>query len=219
MFETKYSKVLTVLLVVIMLAIVGLGLYLGYNYYNNYKTGTDSSKYVSTFAEEVQNTTGDNVTSGGIAENIAASEANSNNGKQEKTYKGFNVIGTIEIPKTKANYPVLEGPPTVKKLDTSVVALYPQNAVLNTEGNVVISGHNYRNGLFFSDNKKLSTGDKIYITDLYGNKVSYVIYNIFQAEENDTTFYNRDTNGGREITLSTCTDDTSQRLIIEAKAE
>ena len=89
MFETKYSKVLTVLLVVIMLAIVGLGLYLGYNYYNNYKTGTDSSKYVSTFAEEVQNTTDNNVTSGGIAENIAASEANSNNGKQEKTYKGF----------------------------------------------------------------------------------------------------------------------------------
>ena len=78
---------------------------------------------------------------------------------------------------------------------------------------------NYRNDLFFSNNKKLSNGDKIYITDLNGTKLSYTIYNIFQTEENDTSFYNRDTDGAKEITLSTCTDDTSARLIVEAKAE
>ena len=221
MFETKYSKVLTILLIVIIVAIIILGGYLGYNYYKDYKTGDDSSKFVSTFAEEVGNTTdkGNTDATGTISDNIAASDTTSNGGKKTQTYKGYNVIGTIEIPKTNIKYPILEGPPTIKKLDTSVAALYPQNAELNTEGNVVISGHNYRNDLFFSNNKKLSNGDKIYITDLNGTKLSYTIYNIFQTEENDTSFYNRDTDGAKEITLSTCTDDTSARLIVEAKAE
>ena len=81
-------------------------------------------------------------------------------------------------------------------------------------------GHNYRNGMFFSDNKKLSNGDKIYITDLNGNRVTYNIYNVFQTSVNDTSFYNRDTDGAMEVTLSTCTDASDdQRVIVEARAE
>ncbi len=105
-------------------------------------------------------------------------------------------------------------------MDTAVSALYPESAELNTSGNVVIVGHNYRNGTFFSNNKKLKNGDKIYITDLYGKRITYVIYNIFEANQNDTSFYNRDTNGAKEITLSTCTDASNDmRLIIEAKEQ
>ena len=229
MFDTKYNKFLTVLLILIIVAVIGLGGYLGYNYYKNYKIEDESNHYVSTFVEEVeentnqtQENTNTNVNTsdeGSISGEVeVSSQTSSSNGKM-KTYKGFNVIGTIEIPKTNVKYPVLQDPPTVKKLETSVAALYPQNTELNTIGNVVIVGHNYRNGLFFSNNKKLSTGDKIYITDLNGNKVTYRIYNIFNAAENDTSFYNRDTDGKREITLSTCTDDSSARIIIEAVAE
>ncbi len=36
---------------------------------------------------------------------------------------------------------------------------------LNKPGNTVIAGHNYRNSRFFSNNKKLNIGDKIYVTD------------------------------------------------------
>lgn len=221
MFETKYSKFLTVLLVIIIVAVIGLVGYLGYNYYKNYMINNDADQYVSTFVEEVQNTTTNSTGEvGSISEGINSVETgSSNSGGTAQTYKGFNMIGTIEIPKTGISYPVLDAPPTVKKLETSVAALYPQKAVLNTEGNVVIVGHNYRNGLFFSDNKKLSNGDKIYITDLNGNRVTYTIYNIFQTAENDTSFYNRDTDGAMEITLSTCTDDSSARIIVEARAE
>ena len=60
-------------------------------------------------------------------------------------------------------------------------------------------------------------GDVIYITDLDKNRVAYTIYNIFETSDTDTKFYNRDTDGKREITLSTCTDDSSARLIIEAR--
>lgn len=225
MFESRYSKFLTVLLVIIIVAVIGLLGYLGYNYYNNYKTKNDSDKYVSTFIEEAgdenttQNTTTDeNTNIEGIEGNGSSNSSTST--KKKKTYKGFNVIGTIQIPKTNVNYPILEFPPSIKKLDTSIVALYPENKDVNTPGNIVLQGHNYRNGLFFSNNKKLSNGDKIYITGLDNKKVTYVIYKIYETQQNDTSCYNRGTDGAMEITLSTCTDATNDmRLVIQAKAE
>lgn len=221
MFETKYSKFLTILLIVIIVAIIGLGGYLGVSYYKNYKTTNDADKYVSTFVEEAKNTTQSdtNVVSGSISEDITSADANSSNSGKKQTYKGFNVLGTIEIPKTNVKYPVLEGPAGNNKIEVSVAVQYPLNKELNTEGNIVISGHNYRNGTFFSDNKKLSNGDKIYITDLNGSKVEYEIYNIFVTTLEDNSYYNRDTDGKREITLYSCTDDTAGRLIIEARAD
>ncbi len=88
---------------------------------------------------------------------------------------------------------------------------------INKVGNTVISGHNYRNGLFFSNLKKLTNGDKIYITDTSGNKITYTVYNVFEAEATDSSFYNRDTGGLREVTLSTCTDNGALRTIVLAK--
>jgi len=221
MFEKKYSKFLTILLVIIIVAIIALGGYLGYNYYRNYSTKNDANQYVSTFVEEVGETKDTNIsdTNSTISDDISSTEMNSYNGAKKK-YKGWNVLGTIEIPKTNVKYPVLEPPATPKSLDIAVVALYPEDAVLNTVGNIVIVGHNYRNGTFFSNNKKLAIGDKIYITDLNGKKVTYVIYETFETELNDTSSYNRDTDGKMEITLSTCTDASNdQRLLIKARAE
>ncbi len=224
MFETKYSKFLTVLLIVIIVAIIGLGGYLGYNYYKNYTIGNDADKYVSTFVEEVGNTTNTTTTSddaqGSISENIATTETGSNNASKTQTYKGFNVLGTIEIPKTNVKYPILEPPASNDKIEVAVAVDYPYKDVqLNTAGNVTIAGHNYRNGTFFSDNNKLSNGDKIYITDLNGSKVEYVVYNKFTTEFKDRSYNNRDTDGKREITLYSCTDDLSARLIVEARAD
>ena len=77
-------------------------------------------------------------------------------------------------------------------------------------------GHNYRNGLFFSDNEKLSNGDKVYITDKSGTKIEYEIYNIYETDPSEAEYMRRDTNGKREISLSTCNDDSSKRLVIWA---
>ena len=49
--------------------------------------------------------------------------------------------------------------------------------------------------------------------------MTYTIYNKFETTPEDTSFYQRDTGGKAEVTLSTCTDDSSARLIICAKAE
>ena len=224
-----YSNALTVILIMIIVAVIGLLAYLGFDYYSRYRTNKDGEAFVDSLTEGVTVDTpeGDtNATNTASTENITTTPNqndnnstggnSSNNTNKRPTYKGFYTLGSIEIPKTNVKYPVLEKV-TKKSLETSVAVVWPENAELNKPGNVVIVGHNYRNGLFFSNNKKLSKGDKIYITDLNKDRVAYTIYNIFEASDTDTKFYNRNTDGKREITLSTCTDDSSARLIIEAR--
>ena len=219
MFESKYSKVLTVILVIVIIAIIGLLGFLAYDYYQNYIVTKDTSDFVDNFQGDVSsgddtNTTADeNTNDTNPFDQLQDSEKSTST---QKTYKGFGVLGTIEIPATNLKYPVLEKV-TKKSIETAVAFLYGSG--LNQPGNSVIIGHNYRNGLFFSNNKKLNIGDKIYITDNDGNKVTYSIYNKFETTAEDTSFYQRDTGGIPEVTLSTCTDDSSARLIILAKAD
>lgn len=222
MFESKYSKVLTVILVIVIIAIIGLLGFFAYDYYENYMVTKDTSEFVDNFQGEV--------TEGEANDNNSVADTNTNPldeiqdsskgagslSTAKKTYKGFGVVGTIEIPATNLKYPILEKV-TKKSIETAVAFLY--GAGINQPGNSVIIGHNYRNGLFFSNNKKLKIGDKIYITDNAGKKLTYTIYNKFETTPEDTSFYQRDTGGKAEVTLSTCTDDSSARLIICAKAE
>lgn len=219
MFESKYSKVLTVILVIVIVAIVGLLGFLAYDYYENYIVTKDTTEFVDNFQGEVADgeaTGGDDTSDAEGNSLLDLKDADTSNSSTTKTYKGFGVLGTMEIPATNFKYPVLEKV-TKKSIETAVAYLYGTG--LNKEGNSVIIGHNYRNGLFFSNNKKLNIGDKIYITDNDGNKLTYTIYNKFETTPEDTSFYQRDTEGKPEVTLSTCTDDSSARLIIFARAE
>lgn len=227
----KYGKVLTIILIIIIISVIALLAYLGYDYFSKYKTEKDAENAVDTFistaTETPTATNEDNLNnSTEIASNNLLNNTNTTNTTNSRSatkpkYKDFYMLGTIEIPKTGAKYPVLERV-TKKSLYVAVAVIYPfENPVLNTEGNVVIQGHNYRNGQFFSDNKKLTKGDRIYITDLNKKKVTYTVYKVFQTLVSDTSFYNRDTDGKMEITLSTCTDDSSSdaRIIVEARAD
>ena len=224
MFESKYSKILTAILVVVIIAIVILLGFLGYDYYQKYFTSKQASDFVENYQGDV--TTGNettnnsdvngNVSLDGLDDTPTSNTGNSSNGTKRK-YKGFTVVGTMKIPKINFEYPILEEIST-KSIETGVAVLYPNADNINQPGNTVIIGHNYRNGLFFSNLKKLSNGDKVYITDYRGTSITYTIYNKFETSESDTSFYQRDTNGKAEITLSTCTDASNdQRTIIFAK--
>ena len=79
---------------------------------------------------------------------------------------------------------------------------------------------NPSNVVFVTSLLSVSVGDKVYITDYRGTSITYTIYNKFEASESDTSFYDRDTAGKAEITLSTCTDASNdQRTIIFAKQD
>lgn len=220
MFESKYSKLLTVILVIVIIAILGLFGYLAYDFFANDMLSKDASSYVDNFEGEVSegeanNTTTSDDESTNPFDEIKDAETTASSATK-RTYKGFGVLGTMEIPATSFKYPILEKV-TKKSIETAVAFLY--GTELNEPGNTVIIGHNYRNGLFFSNNKKLNVGDKIYITDNSGRKLTYTIYNKFETTPEDTSFYQRDTGGKPEVTLSTCTDNSAARLIICAKAE
>lgn len=228
MFESKYSKVLTIILIVVIIAIVILLGFLGYDYYEKYFVTKQASDFVDNYQgeditsenknEEAQNniSTEENVTLNGLDETPTAGVSN-NSTATKKKYEGFTVCGTMTIPAINFEYPILEES-SKQAIEKAVSLLYPSPENLNKPGNVVIVGHNYRNGLFFSNLKKLSNGDKIHVVDYTGKRLTYEVYNKFEALESDTSFYARDTNGKAELTLSTCTDASNdQRTIIFAR--
>lgn len=225
MFESKYSKVLTVILVIVIIAIIGLLGFLAFEYYRNYVLSKDAAEMVENFTGEVSGGEENNNNTGDINQNNTENPFDQIQSEQSQTagsgnkkpmYKGFGMLGTMEIPATNFKYPVLEKV-TRKSIETAVA--FQWGAGLNQPGNTVIIGHNYRNGMFFSNNKKLKNGDKIYITDNSGKKLTYTIYDKFETTESDTDFYQRDTGGKPEVSLSTCTDNSKARLIILARAE
>ena len=220
----KYSNFLTILLVVIIIAILVIIGVLGYKYYKTYVTKNSSQDFVDNFVDSStdgqknnkNNDSTNDIQYDGIDEG-EKTETDTSTGKK-KQYNGFDVAGTIEIPATGLKCPILEQYTySPKALETSVVVLY--GVGLNQPGNTTIAGHNYRNGLFFSNNKKLNIGDKIYITDSSGRRVAYTIYNKYEADENESDYITRDTQGVTEISLTTCTDDNKARIIILAKAD
>ena len=221
MFESKYSKLLTIILVIVIVAIIGLIGYLAYDYYQNYSISTDASDFVDNFQGEVAERNKDDENNEeefgeDPLNGIEGVESTGGSSNVRRTYKGFGMIGTMEIPAINFKYPVLERV-TKGSIEAAVAFLYGTG--LNEPGNTVIVGHNYRNGLFFSNNKKLVNGNEIYVTDNSGRKLTYKIYNKFEATPEDTSFYQRDTGGVAELTLSTCTDNSKARLIIFARAQ
>ena len=228
MFNSKYSKTLTVILIVVIIAIIGLLIFFGVDVYRRYYIESTAGDAVEEFKDEVNKIASlpvdENTILNDVSPNVDLNTLYQNNGSSidddEITgvdYMGYSMIGTIEIPKTDIEYPIIaDEDASINSLNVAIVKLYPSSDLLNEVGNTVLAGHNYKNGTFFSNNKKLEKGDEIYITDLTGRKVTYEIYNIYETTTSDSEYMNRDTNGRREISLSTCTDDTKERLIIWA---
>ena len=46
----------------------------------------------------------------------------------------------------------------------------------------------------------------------------YTVYKKYETTAQDFNYATRDVNGRREISLSTCTDDSKQRVIVQAQA-
>lgn len=129
----------------------------------------------------------------------------------EKEYlEEYEIAGYIQIPKTNIDIPVLLES-TVSSLDLSVAIMHGDG--LNAVGNTTIMGID-----FFKDNNKLEIGDTINIIDQAKNEVVYEVYDIQKLNSKDTSYFERDTKGEREITLVTYNDDDIyNRLVIFAK--
>lgn len=227
MFESKYGKALTIGVVLLIVIVIGVLVFFTIDYIKSVNTNNEALNEANKFINEVtssnKNNTianeeeGNNQTNVELniqVENIISDGAS--NSESNDTYKGFKKAGVIEIPKINLSYIVLE---EGSKDAIEVSVAINGGPGLNQVGNTIIIGHNYRNGTFFSNNKNLENGDKVYITDKAGNKQTYTIYDIYTTAPEDSEYMVRNTNGAKEITLVTCTDDTKSRLIICAKAD
>lgn len=222
MGKSGYDEFLTVLLAILIVGMIGTAGYLGYKYYEKHKLNNDANEFLNEFDNSINenNTQEEEQLYDESLENQAVQEQNSGRVRgidtDKLTYKGYAVAGKLEMPTVNLQYPVLAQMTDANAIEVSVAIQY--GVGLNNPGNTVIIGHNYRSGLFFGSNKKLQVGDTIYITDWEtGTRRAYTIYNKYTTEENDTSYYNRNTGGAREVSLVTCQSNNAYRLVVLAK--
>lgn len=231
-YGSKFGNILTMILVVVVVIILGIAGYFAYSIHEQTVKNDAAQTAMADFEQatktirkkvkDEEEIPAEEVTEEVVAPDMSAYDnAETSNEDEENVSEpvkldGYEVKGTINIPKTGCNYPVL-GEVTKHSLEIAVAILYGPG--LNEPGNTVIVGHNYRNGLFFSNNNKLAVGDTITITSAT-ETVNYSIYNIYYTTPDDASYMRRAVDEGvREISLSTCNNDSSQRLIIWAKEQ
>lgn len=136
----------------------------------------------------------------------------------ENGYK-YKTIGKINIPKINVTYSIIDGPTdtieeTEDLLKISPTKFWGPNP--NEIGNFCVVGHNYRNNRFFSKVPTLQSGDIVEVTDLSGKTIKYKVYDKYEVEPTDVNCTTQLTNGKREVTLITCTDDSKHRVVVKA---
>lgn len=129
--------------------------------------------------------------------------------------KKYETVGIVKIPKLNITYPILS------KTTDALMKVAPckfHGANPNEVGNLCIIAHNYRRKeVFFSDVPTLVVGDIVEIQDLSQRTVQYQVYDVHTVMPDNVDDTTQKTNGRREVTLITCTNDSKQRVIVRCK--
>lgn len=123
----------------------------------------------------------------------------------------------VTIPSLDISYPVLTtAQETIDEvLKISIVKFWGGDP--NEVGNYVVVGHNYKNKKMFGKLSSINIGDEVELTDLTGRTLKYEVYDKYKVDPNDTRCTSQRTNGKKEITLITCTNYGTQRLVVKAR--
>ena len=128
---------------------------------------------------------------------------------QRNTYKTpsgkeYYYIAQVNIPSINCRYGVIN---TWSDELLKISPCYFWGSEPNKVGNFCIVGHNYRNSKFFSK-----------VPNLNNKVVKYSVYNKYVVDPSDTNCTSQNTNGDTEVTIITCTNDGSKRVVVKAKA-
>lgn len=85
---------------------------------------------------------------------------------------------------------------------------------LGQVGNICIAGHNYNDNRFFSRIAELNIKDTIILEDLSGIQYEYIIFDIFETNEDDISVVKAIKK--YELTLVTCNNSNNKRIIVKA---
>lgn len=131
-------------------------------------------------------------------------------------YKGYTILGKIQIPKIGFNSVILKEQ-TYAAMNIGTIKSYGVN--INEPGGFVISGHNFRGkNRFFYSILNLKSGDKINITDASGRYMQYIVYEVDRyVSPNDTSYLTYI--DGYHVTLVTCENGGKSRIVVKAKVQ
>lgn len=133
--------------------------------------------------------------------------------KLDDTYEGFKVLGKIKIEDIEVEQYILDSTGD-KALNVGVGKLY--GGSLNGFGNFSIAGHN--KDKIFKDLEELDKGDTFIIVDKNLKETTYKITEITTVEPDDLECLRSD-DSKCEITLITCQDGTTSRLVVKAEKQ
>lgn len=133
--NNKYGKFLTVILVITIVAIVGLLCFFGYDMYRKYFIDKDAQEALEEWdkGQIIRNVTNNNIAGSDdevidpfanttyVDPNGSGNQNNTTN-KNTTTYKGYQMLGKIEIPKTNVKYPILEASKGAIEVAVAVLA-------------------------------------------------------------------------------------------------
>lgn len=124
--------------------------------------------------------------------------------------KGYSIIARLDIEKIDAHLAVLSQW-SVKALKVSVC--YFSGPAPGAEGNLVITGHNYRSGAHFGKLDTIEVGDTVTLTDMEGNIYSYKVYKKELITPDNVAALDK-TKYDNELTLVTCEANGNRRLLV-----
>lgn len=110
MFNSKFNGLLTALLVIAIIGIIALIGFFGWSVYNKYYLNSSAHDAIEAFEDSINrnNVDGEDGERGQIGGVEQGNSLYSQTGSGTTKYGGYNVIGTIEIPKINIEYPILE---------------------------------------------------------------------------------------------------------------
>ncbi len=126
----------------------------------------------------------------------------------------YNIEAFLRIPRLGIDYPVFSET-SEELLKRSVNKYWGKGP--NEVGNYCIVGHNYKNKTMFGRLSEIVNDDIIELEGVDGKVVKYSVYNKYVVNPTDTSCTSQLTNGRREVTLITCTNYGTQRLVVKAK--
>lgn len=120
----------------------------------------------------------------------------------------------LTIPSIDITYPVLSE--TSEELLKISLNKYWGNGP-NEIGNYCIVGHNYASGKLFGKLSQMEIGDIAILEDMSGRKITYEAYDKFTVDPTDVSCTSQLTNGKKEMTLITCKEYGTKRLVIKCR--
>lgn len=128
--------------------------------------------------------------------------------------ENYTIESTVRVPRLDIEYPVISE--TSESLLKISVNKYWGPAP-NEIGNYCIVGHNYKSKKMFGRLSEVVSGDIVELEGVNGKTVKYSVYDIDVVDPDDTACTSQLTNGRREVTLITCTNYGTQRLVVKAR--